>query len=756
MSFPKPVVAFWVLTLLDNDKVSRLCIPSDLTIREVIARLDAGGQGIVLVTDPNRRLIGTITDGDIRRAILDQVDFNQCIDILLSRKLPRYKNPISALIGTSRHDMARLMRDHVIRQLPIVNADGVVVGLVTSHDLLSEEPPIEAVFSFSESNWQNILLPLRKKPLISKLLDGLRRAGIHNIRISDNLTYASTLSEILSSTSQTNGDDAGHPSKSTSSPMEANGTSLQLIISSPVLTNIDFRSLIHYHQEHAADMTIAVRRSEQSSEDLYLDVVGCRVIDLSRPPTNRFVDAGIYLLGHRARRLAKEFNLHHPQDLAQALLAQNGVVVSFPIREYWARIDSLETYHQVLSDDQRGLIDSIITCEPGTPGPVGTIPLCAPEIRGNEWLYVKECLDTNWVSSVGPYVDAFEAAFARYLGVQHAIAVCNGTSALHIALILAGVRPGDEVLVSSLSFIAPANAIRYVGAIPRFIDCEPTYWQIDVVALERFLDEDCRPDRRTLYNRETGRRIGAILPVHILGHPCDMAPIMRIADRYDIPIIEDATESLGAKYRGQPVGTLGRIGCFSFNGNKLITTGGGGMIVTNDNKVAERARYLTTQAKDDMIEYIHNEVGYNYRLTNLQAAVGCAQLERISEFLEKKRSIAETYRRNLTHIPGISPMVEAPWANHAWWLFTIRVDPVQFGMDSRNLLRSLAAKGIQTRPLWQPLHRSPAHRHVVGDVSLPVAEAIQAEALSLPSSVGLTDHDIERVVESIRDAAQRK
>src|SRR5450631_470569 len=252
--------------------------------------------------------------------------------------------------------------------------------------------------------------------------------------------------------------------------------------------------------------------------------------------------------------------------------------------------------------------------ERSTPA-ASRIPLSVPEIRGNEWKYVKDCLDTNWVSSVGSYVDQFEKMTAEYVGAKHAIATVNGTSALHIAMLLAGVNAEDEVLVSTLTFIAPVNAVRYIGAWPVFIDAEQQYLQIDPAAVVDFLENGCTWDGHELRNRRSGRRVAAILPVHILGHPVDLDPVMAVAAKYALPVIEDATEGLGARYRGKSLGSFGSAGCFSFNGNKIITTGGGGMLVTDDATWAARARYLTTQAKDDPIEYVHNAVGYNYRLT---------------------------------------------------------------------------------------------------------------------------------------------
>jgi len=280
--------------------------------------------------------------------------------------------------------------------------------------------------------------------------------------------------------------------------------------------------------------------------------------------------------------------------------------------------------------------------EPGAPPPDGFVPLCVPEIRGNEWRYVKECLDTGWVSSVGAFVERFEKDMARQAGARHAVAAVNGTAALHVALLVAGVKPDDEVLVSTLTFIAPANAVRYAGAWPVFIDAEPDYWQMDPQRVADFLEKECRLEKGELRNRSTGRRVKAIIPVHILGHPVNIKPILELARKFSLLVIEDATESLGAKYEGRPTGSLADMACFSFNGNKIITTGGGGMITTDNEAWARRAKYLTTQAKDDPVEYIHNEIGYNYRLTNMQAAMGCAQLEQLDDYVVKKRHIAKT------------------------------------------------------------------------------------------------------------------
>jgi perosamine synthetase len=350
--------------------------------------------------------------------------------------------------------------------------------------------------------------------------------------------------------------------------------------------------------------------------------------------------------------------------------------------------------------------------EPGAAVAAGSIPLCVPELRGNEWRYVKECLDTGWVSSVGPFVEQLEKSVASYVGAAHGVATSTGTAALHVALLVAGVKPDDEVLVSDLTFIAPANAIRYANAWPVLIDAEPVYWQMDVTRAIDFLENQCRWTDGKLINKTTGRRVSAIVPVHILGHPVDLDALIEVANRYGLAIIEDATESLGAEYRGRKTGNLVHIGCFSFNGNKIITTGGGGMIVTNDPAWAAKAKYLSTQAKDDPVEYVHKETGFNYRLSNVQAALGCAQMELLDEFIAIKRGIASEYAKAFADVRGVTMMSEASWARSIFWLNTVLVDEEEYGENSRALMKRLARRGIQARPLWEPLHRSKAVKFV--------------------------------------------
>lgn len=377
------------------------------------------------------------------------------------------------------------------------------------------------------------------------------------------------------------------------------------------------------------------------------------------------------------------------------------------------------------------------------------VPLSAPHLAGNEWRYVRECLDSTYVSSVGAFVGRFEEMVAARCGVRHAVATTSGTAALHVALLVAGVEPGDEVLVSDLTFIAPANAVCYLGAVPVFIDAEPEHLQMDPAKLAEFLRGECGWRDGVLRNRRSGRRVRAIVPVHILGQTVAMGPVLELARAFGLAVVEDAAEALGARWRDRAAGALGDIGCFSFNGNKVITTGGGGMIVTGRADWAARARYLTTQAKDDPHEYIHREIGFNYRLSNVLAALGCAQLELLDGFIENKRAIAARYLAAFPPDGPIRSLPEAAEVRGNGWLHTVWVDPARAGFDSRGLLRHLRANGIESRPLWQPMHLAPAHagrQACCGEV----AEQAYRHCLSLPSSVDLTPATQDAVIAAIR------
>lgn len=380
------------------------------------------------------------------------------------------------------------------------------------------------------------------------------------------------------------------------------------------------------------------------------------------------------------------------------------------------------------------------------------IPLSAPHLSGNEWKYIKDCLDTGWVSSVGAYVTRFENDLAKAAGVPHGVATTCGTAALHVAFLVAGVKPGHEVLVSSMTFIAPVNAIRYANAVPVLVDAEAQHWQMDVRQVREFLTLGCERREGGVFNKVSGRRVAAIVPVHILGHPVDMNALMLLAEEFGLTVIEDATESLGSTYHDRPVGGLGHMGCYSFNGNKIITTGGGGMLVTSNEAWAKKARYLTTQAKDDPQEYIHHEIGYNYRLTNIQAAFGCAQMELLTGYVARRRAIQALYRAALADVPGIRFQDEAEGVQSNYWLTTVYIDRVQFGMTARELQQKLKGAQIEARPLWQPAHLSPAHQDAFM-LPCPVSEDLFANCLSLPSCSFATNEDIQRVIQAIHHAA---
>jgi len=378
------------------------------------------------------------------------------------------------------------------------------------------------------------------------------------------------------------------------------------------------------------------------------------------------------------------------------------------------------------------------------------IPLSVPSIQGNEWKYVKECLDTEWVSSAGSYVNTFEEKVCEYTGAKHAVAVVNGSAALHISLLVAGILPGDEVIVPTLTFIAPVNTIVYAGARPLFMDSDEFY-NIDVIKTVEFIRDRTEFRDGYSYNKETGRRISAIIPVHIFGNAIWMEKLVDVCGERNIRIIEDATESLGTFYTdgelaGRHTGTIGDIGCYSFNGNKIITTGGGGMIVTDNAEYAERVRYLSTQAKDDPVRYIHSETGYNYRLTNIQAAIGVAQLERLPVYIEKKKSNFARYKEAISDIDGLH-LAEVPdYADQNHWFYSLQIDRDRYGRDREGLMENLASNSIQTRPVWELNHRQKMYRD---DAIYDIENAMRLWeiTLNIPCSVNLGADEIDRVIE---------
>jgi perosamine synthetase len=364
------------------------------------------------------------------------------------------------------------------------------------------------------------------------------------------------------------------------------------------------------------------------------------------------------------------------------------------------------------------------------------VQLHEPEFSGNERAYVLDCIDTGWVSSVGAYVDRIERDLCTYTGVSHAIATANGTAALHICFLLAGVRPGDEVIMPTLTFIATANAASYCGATPHFVDVERVSLSLDPVALDRHLAAIADIVGGQCVNRSTGKRIAALCVMHTFGHPARMDAIAEVAQRWCLPVVEDAAESLGSTYRGVHTGNQGMIASLSFNGNKTVTTGGGGAILTNDADLARRAKHLTTTARvPHRWNFIHDEVGYNYRMPNINAALGCAQLERMDSFISRKRTLADRYRQIFATIDGCSFAVEPEWGNSNYWLNAMVLDQP----DEVSLVATLTAlndSGLGARPLWTLMHLLPMYADCPRD-AVPVAESLALSLINLPSSPAL-------------------
>ncbi len=374
------------------------------------------------------------------------------------------------------------------------------------------------------------------------------------------------------------------------------------------------------------------------------------------------------------------------------------------------------------------------------------IPLSVPVVAGNEWQYVKECLDTGWVSSVGSYVDRLEKMVAEYCGVKHAVATVNGTAALHLSLLACGVEPGDEVIVPTLTFIAPVNVVTYCGASPVFMDCRPETLCLDIDKLATFLKQECYLDQTgQLLNKTTKKKIKAIIPVHIFGHPVELAPLMALAKKYNLMVIEDASESIGSTYQGKQTGSFGCIGCFSFNGNKIITTGGGGMVVTNDPQLAAKIKHLSTQAKKDSFEYDHDQVGYNYRLTNVLAAIGVAQMEQLPKYLSCKADNAAKYKEQLANLDQVSFLWPQSWAKINFWFYTLQVP----AKDKKPLMQTLLANNIQVRPIWKLMHTLPMYKNAQ-TYSMEAAPIAYETCINLPCSVNLAATDIDFVTSLIK------
>ncbi len=362
------------------------------------------------------------------------------------------------------------------------------------------------------------------------------------------------------------------------------------------------------------------------------------------------------------------------------------------------------------------------------------IPVFAPWLSDNVRRYVLDCVDSGWISSLGEYVGRFERDFARFCEARYAVATSNGTTALHLALATLGIGRGDEVLVPDLTFVATANVVRYTEATPVLVDADPVTWSLD--------PEDAR--------RKVTARTRAIIPVHIYGHPADLDPLLDLARHHGLSVIEDAAEAHGARYKGRRVGAIGRIGAFSFYGNKIITTGEGGMVTTNDAALAERAAFLRDHAMDPRRRYYHPEVGFNYRMANIQAAIGCAQLEQAEAILDRRKSIAAAYQAGLADIPGLVPPPAEPWAESVYWMYSVLVE-LGFGLDRDALRDGLRAHGVDSRPFFVPLHDQPPYRT---DAPFPVASALARTGINLPSGTGLTADEIATVCRALRGLAK--
>jgi perosamine synthetase len=385
--------------------------------------------------------------------------------------------------------------------------------------------------------------------------------------------------------------------------------------------------------------------------------------------------------------------------------------------------------------DHQRILDTIRSCLPAAHQ---RAELHEPLFAGNEWKYVKECIDTGWVSTAGEYVGRFERMLEDYTGAGHAIATVNGTAALHICLLVSGVRAGDEVLIPSLTFIATANAVSYCGAIPHLVESEERTLGLDPAALAEYLEVIAEVRGGECVNRASGRVIRAVMPMHTFGHPVDLDPLLELCAKFGIVLVEDAAESLGARYKGRQTGNFGMVAGLSFNGNKTITTGGGGAILTNDAGIAGRAKHLATTARIAAgYEFIHDEIGYNYRMPNINAALGVAQLEQLPQFVARKRRLAAHYAAVFREVPGVSFFTEAPFAESNYWLNALLLDEADVARRNA-LLDFLNANGIGARPVWKSMHELPIYAGCPR-MELDQARKLAARIVNIPSSVFLSD-----------------
>ena len=382
------------------------------------------------------------------------------------------------------------------------------------------------------------------------------------------------------------------------------------------------------------------------------------------------------------------------------------------------------------------------------------IPLHEPVLHGNEIKYLTECIETAWVSTAGEFVNRFEKKICEYTGSSFAVACASGTAALHVSLQVAGVADGDEVLIGTLTFIASVNAITYNNAKPIFMDADK-YYNIDAEKTIEFIKNETVFKNGFTYNKKTNNKIIAIIPVHVWGNACWLDELIELCNKQNIAIVEDACESIGTlynagKYNGKHTGTIGKLGCLSFNGNKIITAGGGGMILTNDESLSEKAKYLSTQAKDDPIRYIHDEIGYNFRLTNIQAALGVAQLEQLPVILKRKKEIYAFYQSTIKNIEGLSLSKVPDYADSNHWMNLLQIDSEIYSEDRDMLMQRLEENGIQTRPVWALNHLQKPYKKCQ-NFKIERAEQLVQCSLCLPSSSNLKDEEIQKVISLLHE-----
>jgi len=380
------------------------------------------------------------------------------------------------------------------------------------------------------------------------------------------------------------------------------------------------------------------------------------------------------------------------------------------------------------------------------------IPLSIPTIQGNEWEYIKDCLDNGWVSSVGEFVDLFEKKISEYTRSKYSIACVNGTAALQVSLRLIGVLPGDEVIVPTITFIAPINAVSYNGGAPIFMDAD-RYYTIDAEKTLDFIKNETVFKNGFSYNKSTGKCIKAIISVHVFGNAANLGELLPLCEERNIVLMEDAAESVGTKYKtgkykGKHTGTIGSFGCLSFNGNKIITTGGGGMILTDNPGFAGRLKYLTTQAKDDGVRYIHNDIGYNFRLPNIQAAMGVAQLEKLPLFLKKKNETYKKYKEEIDRIPGLQVVSAPEYAENNYWMIPVQINKEIYGKSREELIAHLTRHGIQSRPVWHLNHLQKPYKKCQ-EYKIKRAYELVEKSICIPGSVNITEDQINYVIETL-------